>query len=207
MSHYISDPTAAAAIGAITREERILAKTAGRIKAKREQNMLGPKELLQARRLFSGIFRPLLDQALGIEKNDPPLFRSKRFPALIVSDCVEQGAFSHLRQVSQTLGLYRCGHPEIESLVSFRKNGEIVSLAELAARRVSSDGKHYDVGDLEEFSLAHGRTIRVCFLESANAYGPCLRAVALGMDSAFQVLPQRIAAQRIEKAPGAFSQY
>ncbi len=64
MSSYYSNPTANAAMGAVDKEIRQMAKRATRIKALRKTGRLTPEIEARARREFTGIFRPLLERAL-----------------------------------------------------------------------------------------------------------------------------------------------
>lgn len=64
MSHY-SDPTASAAIGAVDRELRRMRKEARRLRQLRDQGRLTREEELEARWRFKGIYRRLLEDALG----------------------------------------------------------------------------------------------------------------------------------------------
>lgn len=63
MSHY-ANPTAAAAIGAVDRELRMMRKRADQIKRRRQQGLLTPEELAMARKQFVGIYARFLREAL-----------------------------------------------------------------------------------------------------------------------------------------------
>ena len=65
MANYRSDPTANAAIGSVDREIRAKRKEAARLASLYRQNRLSAADLKAARRAFSGIFRPILEEALG----------------------------------------------------------------------------------------------------------------------------------------------
>ena len=64
MSHY-SNPTANAAIGTVDREIRMMRKRADQIKRRRQQGLLTPEELTQARKDYVGIYARFLREALG----------------------------------------------------------------------------------------------------------------------------------------------
>lgn len=64
MSHY-SNPTANAAIGAVDREIRMMRKLAEQIKRRRQQGLLTPEELREARSQFVGIYARFLREALN----------------------------------------------------------------------------------------------------------------------------------------------
>lgn len=63
MSYY-RNPTANTAIGTVDREIRQLRKRADEIKRRRQQGLLTPQELAQARRQFKGIYSRFLREAL-----------------------------------------------------------------------------------------------------------------------------------------------
>lgn len=63
MSHY-SNPTANAAIGTVDREIRMMRKRADQIKRRRQQGLLTPEELAQARKDYVGIYARFLREAL-----------------------------------------------------------------------------------------------------------------------------------------------
>lgn len=65
MSNYDSDPTANAAIGAVDKELRRMRREAAQLRKRREQGRLTRAEELSARRRFRGIYRRLLEEALG----------------------------------------------------------------------------------------------------------------------------------------------
>ena len=63
MSYY-RNPTAEHAIGTIDREIKLLRKRAKQIKRRRQQGLLTPAEIAQARREFTGIYSRFLREAL-----------------------------------------------------------------------------------------------------------------------------------------------
>ena len=63
MSHY-ANPTAAAAIGAVDRELRMMRKRAEQIKRRHKNGQLTNEELVLARKLFVGIYARFLREAL-----------------------------------------------------------------------------------------------------------------------------------------------
>ena len=63
MGHY-SNPTENAAIGSVDRELKTMRKLAADIKYRRQKGLLTPAEELKARRMFVGIYRRLLVEAL-----------------------------------------------------------------------------------------------------------------------------------------------
>lgn len=63
MSHY-SNPTANAAIGTVDCEIRMIRKRADQIKRRRQQGLLTPEELVQARKDYVGIYARFLREAL-----------------------------------------------------------------------------------------------------------------------------------------------
>ena len=65
MANHYSDPTANAAMGAVDRELRMMRKRAARLRTLRLQGRLTPQEVALARRQFVGIYRRLLEEALG----------------------------------------------------------------------------------------------------------------------------------------------
>ena len=64
MSHY-SNPTANAAIGAVDREIHMMRKRAEQIKRRRQQGLLTPEELREARKQFVVIYARFLREALN----------------------------------------------------------------------------------------------------------------------------------------------
>lgn len=67
MSHYYSDPTANAAIGAVDKEIHRMRRKAARIRALRQRGQLSLEEEAAVRRQFVGIYRRLLDEALDCD--------------------------------------------------------------------------------------------------------------------------------------------
>lgn len=65
MANHYSNPTANTAIGAVDRELRIMRKRAQSLKRLRQQGKLTPQQEAVARRQFVGIYRRLLEEALG----------------------------------------------------------------------------------------------------------------------------------------------
>lgn len=63
MNHF-SNTTANAAIGSVDREIKIMRKRAEQIKRRRQNGLLTPRELAQARKQFVGIYRRFLREAL-----------------------------------------------------------------------------------------------------------------------------------------------
>ena len=63
MNHF-SNPTANAAIGSVDREIKMMRKRAEQIKRRRQNGLLTPQELAQARKQFVGIYRRFLREAL-----------------------------------------------------------------------------------------------------------------------------------------------
>jgi len=63
MNHF-SNPTANAAIGSVDREIKMMRKRAEQIKRRRQNGLLTPQELAQARKQFVGIYRRFLQEAL-----------------------------------------------------------------------------------------------------------------------------------------------
>lgn len=68
MSNYYSDPTASAATGAVDQELRQMKKRAREIGRQYRLGLLSPKELAQAARPFTGIYRRFLLEALAPRK-------------------------------------------------------------------------------------------------------------------------------------------
>ncbi len=66
MSKLHSDPTANTAIGAIDRELSRMRKKADKIALQYALGTLTAEDIRAARREFKGIYRPLLDAALGV---------------------------------------------------------------------------------------------------------------------------------------------
>lgn len=63
MNHY-SDPTANAAIGAVDRELKKKRKEAEKIRERMLSGQFSWEDEQRARRRFTGIFRPILEEAL-----------------------------------------------------------------------------------------------------------------------------------------------
>ena len=64
MANHYSDPTANAAIGSIDREMRTMRKTAEWLGRMKSLGLLSPEQIANARRQFTGIFAPILENAL-----------------------------------------------------------------------------------------------------------------------------------------------
>ena len=64
-NHMHADPTACRAIGSIEKELKRMRKEAERLRVLRRSNMLSSEEEERARRRFIGIYKPLLERALG----------------------------------------------------------------------------------------------------------------------------------------------
>lgn len=110
---------------------------------------------------------------------------------------------SYYLQHSCTLGMKRIhNHPEVEALISFHRDmmGHSVLTDVMTAVQ---NGAHYAAGDRATFPVPHALfdTYTVEFRESTNCYGPCLRAVVLGMEEAFQALPTAEADAAISAYP------
>lgn len=98
---------------------------------------------------------------------------------------------SHYRQFSCTLGMERLdGHPNVETLITFRLENMGHSVLSDVVEAVVK-GARYAAGDRATF--AHSDAFRepytVEFRASENVYGPCLRAVVLGIEEELQALP------------------
>lgn len=65
MKYISSNPTANAAIGAVDKELAQMRKEAARLKALKRQGRLSPAAQQAARRRFTGIYKRLLEEALG----------------------------------------------------------------------------------------------------------------------------------------------
>ena len=65
MKYNRSNPTANAAIGAVDKELAQMRKEAARLKALKRQGRLLPDAEQAARRRFTGIYKRLLEEALG----------------------------------------------------------------------------------------------------------------------------------------------
>lgn len=66
MKYHRADPTANAAIGAADRELKQKRREAERLRALLQSGQLTPEMEEQARRRFTGIFKPILEKALKI---------------------------------------------------------------------------------------------------------------------------------------------
>lgn len=64
MRFHRSDPTANAAIGAVDKELKQMRKEAERLRSLRRSNRLTPAQEEQARRRFTGIFRPIWKEVM-----------------------------------------------------------------------------------------------------------------------------------------------
>ena len=65
MKYNRSNPTANAAIGAVDKELAQMRKEAARLKALKRQGRLLPAQEQAARQKFTGIYKRLLEEALG----------------------------------------------------------------------------------------------------------------------------------------------
>jgi hypothetical protein len=123
--------------------------------------------------------------------------RKNRKPglAVVTGGCVavfdgdtEWPAPQYYLQFSTTMGLNRdFGHPNIESLISTSSEAGGASIVYALARRVRS-GERFSVGDRVELTF-DGWGMSRCTVElreSANNYGPCLRAVVIGVEEELQ---------------------
>lgn len=70
MGYFYSDPTAAAAVGNITKERNALVKKARVLRKMLEEGRLSPAELERARSQFTGIHKHVLDEVLKEEPKD-----------------------------------------------------------------------------------------------------------------------------------------
>ena len=59
------DITAAIATGNIDREMRRMRREAGRLARRQREGLLTYEEIIEARRRFTGIYRPILKRAIG----------------------------------------------------------------------------------------------------------------------------------------------
>ena len=66
MRNYLSDPTANTAIGSVDRQLKRMRKEAENIAALHRQGRFTAKMEAEARRRFTGIFRPILEEALKL---------------------------------------------------------------------------------------------------------------------------------------------
>lgn len=91
-------------------------------------------------------------------------------------------------QIAQTLGLKtKYGHPELETLVTFSMEGLGYSVLKQLITAVEN-GERFSGGDRTRVTGSFYRTkdVTVEFRNSENCYGPCLRAVVLGLEEEFQ---------------------
>ena len=98
---------------------------------------------------------------------------------------------THYRQFSCTLGMERLdGHPNVETLITFRLENMGHSVLTDIVKAVEK-GARYAAGDRATFTRpdAFHEPYTVEFRESENGYGPCLRAVVLGIEEELQRLP------------------
>ncbi|MBQ8684415.1 MAG: hypothetical protein IJ518_07880 [Clostridia bacterium] len=94
-------------------------------------------------------------------------------------------------QYAATLGLERgYGHPEIEALITFNTTYTGHSVVSYLVKTIK-DGARYASGDRVDIPGFYSWQVlgTVEFRESRNSYGPCLRAVVVGVEEAFQSLP------------------
>ena len=104
----------------------------------------------------------------------------------------EFGFSPYYYQISATLGLSRdFAHPDIEALITFEVDCGGDSVVRHLAERVR-EGERFAAGQRVTVpGNLWQKTFTVEFRESENAYGKCLRAVVLGIETEYQSLPER----------------
>lgn len=98
---------------------------------------------------------------------------------------------SYYYQITRTLGLeQQCSHPELQTLITYSVENGGYSLLGNLAQRVRK-GARFAAGERVEVPCAYyeWETCTVEFRESKDEYGPCLRAVVLGLEEEYQALP------------------
>lgn len=97
---------------------------------------------------------------------------------------------SYYYQIARTLGLKQYGHPELQALITYSVEYGGYSLLKYLAQRVR-EGVRFAAGEQVEIPHRYpswGPLCTVEFRESRDAYGPCLRAVVLGLEEEYQAL-------------------
>lgn len=99
---------------------------------------------------------------------------------------------SYYYQIARTLGLKRYGHPELETLITYSVERGGYSLLTYLARLVR-EGASFAAGMRVEIPDRYPGWVlcTVEFRESQDAYGPCLRAVVLGLEEEYQAPPSK----------------
>ncbi len=118
-----------------------------------------------------------------------------------------EGEFpAYYLQQATTMGLDRdFSHPNIEALITMTAEQGGADIVYFLARQVRS-GVRFSAGDRVEFSYGAFGSQR-CTLElreSRNVYGPCLRAVVIGVEEELQAMNEAEAAAHIASRGPAF---
>lgn len=101
-------------------------------------------------------------------------------------------------QISRTLGLESdFGHPEIETLITFSVDCGGNSVLRDISEAVRN-GARFCVGDKAKFNRNYCSEYTVEFRQSNSCYGPCIRAVVLGIEEEYQSLSEKEAFEWIE---------
>lgn len=104
----------------------------------------------------------------------------------------DEGFAFYYLQISRTLGLERSyDHPELQTLITLSTEAGGSSVLTYLVKQVRN-GVRYHAGDRVEvpdpFCPQSLHTVEL--RESCDCYGPCLRAVVLGMEDAYQSMSE-----------------
>ena len=114
---------------------------------------------------------------------------------------------SYYLQLARSLNLYRFGHPEIATRITFTVDYGGADVLWKLCRMVVA-GQRFAPGDRVQLALGVWKErYTVAFYPHTTAYGDCLLAVVEELDEEFQRLPEAAAEERIARHPHPIDPY
>ena len=127
--------------------------------------------------------------------------RRKGFAFTITDFCyIDADGFPPYRQIARSLGLdWDYNHPNIEAMINFDPSlGQHTVMTHVL--NTIAAGARYAPGDRIRYKWDRWNDEYIIeFRESCDAYGPCLRAVVLGIEEEFQSLDSDAACAYISR--------